>query len=331
MSESTGSRIGISFAGFQSLGMDTGLWAARLAEELGFGSFWTPETTGPEAFVTLTAVGSVAPSLDLGTGVVPIQLRSPALLAMAAATLQALHPEREVLVGVGVSSPVVTERWHGVPYGDGAPVQRMREFVEVLRRCLSGETVTFEGRFYAVRRFRLGVRLSDRVPRIVLAALNPAMLRLAGEIADGVLLNYVPASHVPWCVERVREGGDATVYAYVHLGVCDRDAARPNARRDIFSYAVVDAYAESFSRAGFATAVRQIRERHAAGDRDGAIAAVPDEMVDSIDIVGDDATVARALADYRHAGVEVPVVMPLPWGDDRRKVIEKTLRAVAPH
>src|SRR5206468_982019 len=79
-----------------------------------------------------------------------------------------------------------------------------------------------------------------RRPRIVVGALNPRMLRLAGELADGVLLNYLPASHVPWSVARVREGGDAMVYAYVHAGVCAREEGIDLARRDLFSYAVVD-------------------------------------------------------------------------------------------
>ena len=89
----------------------------------------------------------------------------------------------------------------------------------MLRECLSGETVSFQGDFYEINRFRLGVRLDERRPKIVVGALNEGMLRLAGELADGVLLNYIPASHVPWSVEQVRLGGPATIYAYIHAGV----------------------------------------------------------------------------------------------------------------
>src|SRR5690606_27738208 len=131
-----------------------------------------------------------------------------------------------------------------------------------------------------------GVRLGERRPRIVVGALNPAMLRLAGEVADGVLLNYLPASHVPWSVEQVRAGGGATVYAYVHAGVCERDDGLHLARRDLFSYAVVDSYARNFARAGFAEEVDEIRARFAAGDREGAVAAVSERMVDAIDVMG---------------------------------------------
>lgn len=324
----TDARLGLTFASLMGRGPVAATEVARRAQDLGFGSFWTAETTGPESFTTLAAVGAAAPGLDLGTGVIPLQLRSPTLTAMAAATLQALHPDREILVGLGISSPVVTETWHGVPYGD-RPLARVREYVELLRLCLQGEPVSFDGDFHRVRRFRLGVRLGERRPRIVLAALNPAMLRLAGEVADGVLLNYLPASHVRWSVEQVRKGGAATVYAYVHAGVCEREDGIDLARRDLFSYAVVDAYAASFERAGFGDEVAEIRARHDADDREGALAAVSDRMVDEIDVMGDADRVRRTIRAYRDGGVEVPVLMPLPWGPDRMAVVEATMAAAA--
>jgi probable F420-dependent oxidoreductase len=318
--------LGVTFASFQALGLDAGLRGARLGAELGYRSFWTAETTGPEAFATLAAAGREAPSLDLGTGVLALQIRTPMVVAMAGATLQALHPDRDVLLGIGISSPVVTEQWHGVPYGE-RPLARVREYVTLVKECLTGESVTFQGDFYEVSRFRLGVRLGERRPKLVVGALNPAMLRLAGEVADGVLLNYLPASHVPWSVEQVRKGGDATIYAYVHAGVCDRDDGISYARRDLFSYAVVDAYAHNFERAGFGDEVAEIRERHKAKDRDGALAAVSDAMVDAIDVMGDAATVRGTIESYVDGGVDVPVLMPLPWGKDRLAVVEKTMRA----
>lgn len=320
--------LGVTFASFMNLGLHRAVEAAGWAGELGYSSFWTAETTGPEAFVTLAAAGAANPSLDLGTGVIALQLRTPGVVAMAGASLQALHPERDVLLGIGVSSPVVASQWHGATYGD-RPLAQVREYVTLLRECLSGEPVTFEGDFYQVRKFRLGVRLGERRPKIVVAALNPAMLRLAGELADGVLLNYLPASHVPWSVEQVRAGGDADIYAYVHVGVCEREEGVELARRDLFSYAVVDAYARNFERAGFADEVAEIRERHAARDRDGAVAAVSDRMVDAIDVMGDAAHVHATVQAYVDAGVDVPVVMPLPWGQDRMGTVRATMEASA--
>jgi probable F420-dependent oxidoreductase len=318
--------VGVTFASLQALGPATGIEVARRAASLGYRSFWTAEVTGPEAFSLLGAVSQAAPELSLGTGVVALQLRTPPLLAMAAATLQALVPEQEVWVGVGISSPVVAGRWHGANYGN-RPLAQVREFLTLTRACLSGEQVDFEGEFYKVSRFRLGVRLGDRRPKIVLGALNEGMLRLAGEAADGVMLNYLPASHVPWSVEQVRKGGDATILAYVHVGVTEREAGVELARRDLFSYATVDAYARNFERAGYGEAVRRVRERHAAGDRAGAVAAVSDEMVDGIDVIGDADHVAATVRAYVDNGVEVPIVFPLPWGEDRMATVDATLRA----
>jgi probable F420-dependent oxidoreductase len=319
-------RAGVTFASLMALGPDLAVTTARTAEDLGYTSFWTAETTGPEAFSVLAAAGAAAPGLDLGTGVLALQLRTPMVVAMAGATLQALHPEREILLGVGISSPVVTERWHGVPYGD-RPVERVREYVTLLRACLSGERVDFAGDFYQAKGFRLGVRLGERRPKIVVGALNPRMLAVAGELADGVLLNYLPASHVPWSVEQVRAGGDATIYAYVHAGLCEREEGIDNARRDLYSYAVVDSYARNFERAGFADEVAEIRGRFADGDRAGAVAAVSDRMVDAIDVMGDADAVHATMRAYADAGVDVPVLMPLPWGADRRASADATIRA----
>jgi len=319
--------VGVTFASLMSMPPTRAPEVAARAQALGYGSFWVAETTGPEAFSLLGAAGAAAPGMGLGTGVLALQLRTPMVVAMAGATLQALHPEADILLGVGISSPVVTSRWHGVPYGD-KPLARVREYVTLVKECLSGESVSFSGDFYEVSRFRLGVRLPEgRRPKVVVGALNPQMLRLAGEVADGVLLNYLPASHVPWSVEQVRAGGDATVYAYVHAGVARREDSVDLARRDLFSYAVVDAYARNFERAGYGDAVAEIRERHAAGDREGALAAVSDDMIDGIDVVGDADTVQATMQAYVDGGVQVPILMPLPWGPDRMQVVHDTLEA----
>lgn len=321
-------RLGFTFASLMPLGPQLAVETAERAAALGYRSFWTAETTGPEAFATLAAAGAAAPGLDLGTGVLALQLRTPMVAAMGAATLQALHPDADIILGIGISSPVVTSRWHGVDYGD-RPLARVREYVTLVKACLSGEKVDFDGDFYRVRGFRLGLRLGERRPKVVVGALGPAMLRLAGEVADGVLLNYLPASHVPWSVEQVRTGGGAEIYAYVHAGVGDRDQALDKARRDLFSYAVVDSYAANFRRAGFGDEVDAIRAAHGAGDRDGALASVSDRMCDAIDVVGDADRVRDTVRAYIAAGVDVPVLMPLPWGGDRQQVLADTMEAAA--
>jgi probable F420-dependent oxidoreductase len=312
-----------------TLGPRVGVDVARRAEELGYSSLWTAEVTGPDAFAMLAACSQSAPQLSLGTGVLALQLRTPPLAAMAAATLQALAPERDVWLGVGISSPVVAGQWHGAGYGD-RPIAQVIEYLSLVKACLSGERVDFEGDFYKVARFKLGVRLGDKRPKVVLGALNPAMLRAGGKHADGVLLNYLPSTHVPWSVEQIRTGGDATVFGYVHVGVTDRALADGPARADLFSYAVVDAYAKNFARAGYGESVDAVRAAHAARDREGALAAVSDAFIDGIDVVGDAEKVHATVEAYRDNGVEHPIVFPLPWGEDRAGILDATLVAAAP-
>lgn len=320
---------GATVAPLQTLGAPTTISTARLAEELGYDSLWVAEANGSEAFSLLGAVAVAAPTLGLGTGVLALQLRTPPLAAMAAATLQQLAPDRDVFLGIGISSPVVAGKWHGTDYTD-RPLAQVREYVALVRECLSGESVSFDGDYYHVSRFRLSLRKGERTPKIVIGALNPKMLALAGEVADGVLLNYLPASLVPWSVEQVRTGGDARIYAYVHVGVTDRDRYAEAARRDLFSYAVVDAYAANFARAGYADAVAEVRAHHEARERDAAVAAVSDAWVDGVQIMGDAAHVRRSVQAYVDAGVETPIVFPLPWAEDRKAVVEQTLDAARP-
>ena len=317
--------LGITFGSLSVLGPKAVTDIAINAQTLGYKSFWTVEANGTDAMSLLGAVSHAAPKLDLATGIIPIQLRTPTLTAMTAATLQALNPDVDVLLGIGVSAPGILMQ-HGERATD-KPIGMMREYVALLRECLSGEPVTFEGDYFRSKRFRLGVRLGERKPKIIMAALNPQMLKLAGEVADGVLLNYLPASHVGTSIEQVRKGGDATIYAYVHAAVGDFERSAKSARKDLFNYAMADGYARMFSQAGFADEIKALRARQAEKDREGALAAVSERMIQAIDFIGNEPEVTAFVKDYVDAGVEHPVLMPLPWGEDRRAVTDATMRA----
>lgn len=321
------SPLGVTFGSLGVLGPRAIIDIAELAQRLGYGSIWTVEATGTDAFTLLGSVSAVAPELGLGTGIVPIQLRSPPLTAMSAATLQALSPDADVWLGLGVSAPGILQQ-HGVSM-EPRVIAMMREYVALLRECLSGESVTFEGDFWQVKRFRLAIRQGDQRPKIILAALNPQMLKLAGEIADGVLLNYIPASHVGQSIEIVRAGGNAKIFSYVHATVGELDQSVRSARRDLFNYTMADGYAKMFRAAGFADEVDEVRSRQAKRDRDGALAAITERMVQAIDFIGSDSEVSSFVKTYIDAGVEYPILMPMPWGEDRRAVTELTMAAAA--
>jgi alkanesulfonate monooxygenase SsuD/methylene tetrahydromethanopterin reductase-like flavin-dependent oxidoreductase (luciferase family) len=160
--------IGVTAAPFIRSGLAVSLDLARRAEQFGYGSFWVAEVSGTEAFKALGAASAQTGSVGLGSGVLSAQVRTPPLLAMAAATLQALNPDREVLVGVGVSSPTVAADWHGTAYPP-RPVAYMREFIALLRLCLSGEPVTFSGEHFQARKSASVWRWANAHPRSCLA------------------------------------------------------------------------------------------------------------------------------------------------------------------
>ena len=203
----------------------------------------------------------------------------------------------------------------------------MREYVALFKECLSGESVTFEGDYFQTKRFRLGMRLGERKPKIVMAALNPQMLKLAGEVADGVLLNYLPASHVKNSIDQVRKGGNAKIFAYVHAAVTAFERGAKSAKKDLFNYAMADGYAKMFREAGFDDEVTELRAKQAEKDRDGALEAISERMIQAIDFIGSKSEVTEFVRTYIDAGVEHPILMPMPWGDDRMSVTTDTMEA----
>ena len=245
---------------------------------------------------------------------------------MSAASLQAINPEAEIFLGVGVSAPGILKQ-HGLDATD-KPIRMMREYVALLRECFSGDSVSFEGDYFSTKRFRLGLRLEGKKPKIIMAALNPQMLKLGGEIADGVLLNYLPASHVKYSVNKVREGGNAKIFAYVHASVSEFEKAQTSARKDLFNYAMADGYAKMFKEAGFEDEITELREKQKNKDREGALSAISDKMIQAIDFIGTTAEVKDFVDSYAEAGVEHPILMPMPWGENREKVAVETMQAV---
>ncbi|MGH2404106.1 MAG: LLM class flavin-dependent oxidoreductase, partial [bacterium] len=198
---------------------------AALADRLGYHSVWIPEGRGRELFATLGAMGRATDRLGLASGILTVYSRPPALAAMAAATLADLTDGRFVL-GLGVGHPDVIEAGYGVPYW--RPLTAMREYVKIVRRILDGTKVAFHGKVFRVSDFQLESRPAHRVP-IYLAALGEGMLRLAGEIADGVVLNWMPPERVRWATQIVRDaaGGagrdpaSVRVVCYVRAAVTD--------------------------------------------------------------------------------------------------------------
>src|SRR5207247_8374693 len=167
---------------------------AHEAEARGYRTAGVGEASAAEAIVLSTLIATHTETLKIANGVIPVQTRTPIVYGQAAATLAHLAPGRFAL-GLGLSSEIIVGQWHGLPFTPS--IQQMREAVQIIRMTAAGERVNLEGRFYRLKNFRLAIPAPSPVPRIYLAALGPRMCELAGEVAVGVLLHWIPPAAVP--------------------------------------------------------------------------------------------------------------------------------------
>jgi len=289
---------------------------------LGYTDVWSSEVGGSDAFVPLAMASEWAPGLRLGSAIVPVYTRGPALLAMSAATLAELAPGRFVL-GIGSSSPAIVERWNATEFD--RPLARTRDTLRFLKSALAGEKVSEKYETFEVKGFRLE-RAPAIAPKIVLAALRPGMLRLAAAEADGVITNWLS----PEDVLRVRAEIGPETELIARLFVCvSEDAAtvRETGRRMLAGYLTVPAYAAFHDWLGRAEILRPMHEAWQAGDRKGAMAAIPDEVVDALIVHGNAATCRARIKEYVANGLDTPILAPLPGGEVS---IAEAVRGLAP-
>src|SRR5438876_3070806 len=230
---------------------------AREAESRGYRAAWVGEASGADAIVLSTLIATHTSTIRIANGVIPVQTRTPVVYGQAAATLAHLSNGRFAL-GLGLSSEIIVGQWHGLPFAPS--IQQMREAVQAIRMTAAGERVNLDGRFYRLRNFRLAMPPPSPPPRVYLAALGPRMCELAGEVADGVLLNWIPPAAVPASLRHVEAGARRAgrslagldVAVYVRTCVTDaREPVREALARDITGYAIVNAYARFFADPGF--------------------------------------------------------------------------------
>ncbi len=302
----------------------------RKADSLGYESAYVTHISGAESLTLLSSYAAATERIRLGTGVVPIYTRTPATMAQTAATLHHLSGGRHVL-GLGVSHRPVVEGWYGEKIDK--PVAEMREYLAIVRAILRGERPP-EG-----AKWRTGFALQPHLHApdlpIYVAALSPAMLRAAGEIADGVVLwlcnpEYIREVVVPE-VTAGRERAGKTLVGFdivpaVPSAVVD-DAAEAHAvmRADLLTYFSLPFYRAAIERSGFGEDIAAFDEAAARGDGEGMQAAISTAFLDVLCAVGDEDAVRAGVQRYLDAGATSPCVGPIPRTD-----FERTLTAAAP-
>lgn len=324
-------RLGLTI-GLEGEGLREAVELGRHAEALGYTDLWTAEVGGIDGLTPLAALATATSSARLGTGILPVFTRPPALLAMSAAALQDLSGGRFVL-GLGTSSDVIVERWMGGSFT--RPLARLREYVEVIRTALTGQKVEFHGLTTSVDGFRLQHEPA-RVP-IHLAALGPAACALAGEVADGLIFFLKTPDGVRtalgWANEtRGDRGPLECVIRLPYLVDEEAEIVSVAARRLLLSYAPVDVYARSLAAQGFGAEIAAIRAAWAAGERRRAVELVPDAMLEELFVMGGPERAARRLDELRAAGVTTPVLLPMSFAaaGERAARIRRAVEALAP-
>ncbi|MEV0899036.1 LLM class F420-dependent oxidoreductase [Actinoplanes sp. NPDC049802] len=284
--------------------------------DAGFTDAWSAEVAGTDGFTPLALAAAWEPRLRLGTAIAPVFTRGPGLLAMTAAALAEAAPGRFQL-GIGASSPVVVGDWNAVDFTN--PLARSRDVLRFVRSALAGELVDGAFDTFQVRRFRLE-RPPAVPPRLMLAALRPGMLRLAAAEADGVILNWLSAGDVATALAETKDAKPGFEVATRIFMVPTEDAgyARTVGRRMITSYLTVPAYAAFHRWLGRAEILAPMWRAWESGDRKGALAAIPDSLVDELIVHGSPAECRARVQAYADAGVTVPIMALAPTPDLER-------------
>ena len=290
-------------------------WFEEL-EQLGYTDAWSSEANGADAFVPLALASVWAPSLRLGTAIVPAYTRGPGLMAMSVATMAEAAPGRFAL-GVGTSSDVIVERWNDIPFEE--PYKKTRDMVRFLKLALTGEKVDQEFDTFKVRGFRLGRRLKQ-VPPILVAALRPGMLRLAGREGDGAIINWLSADDVKKVAPEVGPGKEIVARIFVCPSE-DAEAVRAAGRFAIAAYLNVPVYAAFHEWLGRGPQLQEMWDAWKAGDRKAATAAISDEVVDQLIIHGSPAECRAHVQRYIDNGVTTTALAIMPFGIDTRQAI----------
>ena len=321
------------------LGLNLGYWGmgndadslvlAQEADRLGYAVAWAAEAYGSDAVTVLTWVAAQTTNIDIGSAVLQIPARTPAMTAMTAATLDTLSNGRFRL-GLGVSGPQVSEGWHGVRFAK--PLARTREYVDIVNLALSRKRVRYDGEYFQLplpdgpgKALFLTVHpVREHVP-IYLASVGPKNLELTGEIADGWLGIFFSSDFAPEQLGLIRAGRERVgktmdgfdVVASMPLSV---GADVSNCAAPIRPYAALyiggmgsreqNFYNNLAVRMGFGEAAADIQQRYLGRDYEGAWDAVPEEFIDATSLLGPPGRIARRMAEFAAAGVTTLSVTP---------------------
>lgn len=310
---------------------------AREAERAGYTDAWSMEVDGVDCFAPLATLAQ-ATDLRLGTALANVYTRGPATLAMSAAGLAELAPDRFCL-GIGAGSHPIVELWNGGKFA--RPAVRVQEMLAFLRQAFTGERVTFEGETFTVKGFRFSRPPQNPIP-IHVGALKPMMLRIAGQYADGAIINWLSATDVKKSVAVVREAAqeagrspdEVEITARIFVSVDPPGpAVETGIRRHINTYLNVPVYKAFHQWLGRTDLLGPMWEAWTGGDRKAAVAAVPPEVMQDLFIQGSPEEMGARVQRYLDNGVDTVFLQMQSFETDpaqKRANILNALRSLTP-
>jgi 5,10-methylenetetrahydromethanopterin reductase len=293
-------------------------------------SIWIPESWGREAFVMLGAIGAITRRIKLGTSIVSMFSRPPATLAMAASTLDNISLNRTI-IGIGASTPILAENWHGIKFVH--PLKRMREYVTCFKIISSGETINFDGNFFKLKNIKIMHPSQRKEIPVFLGAVNSGMIKLATEVADGTILYLRPLDELKKTVDRIksltsRKSKSFEICSVFITAVSNKypDLARERAAKTLAFYVAVGKYYNEFlSSHGFENQVEQITTEYQSHGVENISKFVTDPMLDSLTIYGTTEDCIKSLKRFVSCGVSLPILQVNPVKDNTESISDSLL------
>jgi alkanesulfonate monooxygenase SsuD/methylene tetrahydromethanopterin reductase-like flavin-dependent oxidoreductase (luciferase family) len=277
-------------------------------------SIWIPETWGMEGLSTIAIVSQIVKNFKIGSSIINIYSRTPVLIAMGAATLDTLSNGRLIL-GLGTSSESIIQDWHGLEFNH--PVQRMREYVEIIRLVLSGNKVNYDGKLFRLKNFTLLIKPTRKKIPIYLAAVNSKMIELTWEIADGVIFYLRPISELQSTIHKMQSKKKIDISC--QLITCmseDVEMAIERTKKTLAFYISVGRiYREFLTKNGFARETQEIFNEYKKSGLSTNYKLVSNNMLDSLTIYGTPEDCKKKLDQFVKAGVSLPIIQFNPIGD----------------
>ena len=310
---------------------------SQRAEDLGYERVWLPETWGRDAITTLTSIAKDTETVGIGTSILNVYSRSPALIGQTAATLQEVA-EGRLRVGLGPSGPIVVEGWHGVSFE--RPLRQTREVLDVVKQVLSGETVNYDGDIFQLSGFRLRCDPPDPVPPVDAGGMGPKSVELAGRFADGWHALMLTADCIRERLEDFETGGEmgdrdrSAQRVTLSLPCCaldDRETARRLTRQHVAFYVggMGTFYRDALARQGYEETAYEISQQWASGEQEAAIDAISDELLDEIAVAGTPDECLDRLEQFEAIDGVDAINVSFPRAADR-EAIDTTMDVLAP-